>query len=124
MVKRKNKTRVLKQDIEQILSEELGTGGGFDCGRKRFNIDLFPASKQYLSKRLLNLLRKYMTSSNDGYNICLYRNHKEKIDNNYRLGDIYEIIDIEPFEQGEIIFQKRYNLMKKLKKQQNENCKK
>jgi len=110
--------RRLKEDIKQVLSEELGTRGGLNCGRNAFNLDKYGETKDYLAERLFDILKKYMVTPHGKFElyIGLVRQGGEPVDNFVRLGEIYEVAEIERRHQGEIVLKLRDDLKNGRKK--------
>jgi hypothetical protein len=104
--------RRLKEDIAQVLSEELGSQGPFNCGRKAFNLDKHGETKNYLAEKLFEVLEKYMVTPHGKFElyIGLVRQGGEPVDNFVRLGEIYEVAEIEKRHQGEIVLKLRDDL--------------
>ena len=109
---KKFNNRVLKEDIEKLLSQELGRGSVVNCGRRAFSIDNLPSVRGYVAKQLLELLKKYMVSPDQTreQHIVLYVEGKRRVQNFVRLGDILEVESIESVEQGEIYLKYRNDL--------------
>lgn len=104
--------RILKGDIAQVLSDELGAQGVLNCGRKAFNLDKHSEVRDYLAEKLFEVLKKYMVTPHGKHElyIALVREGKEPVGNFVRFGEIYEIVGIEDRHLGEIILKLRDDL--------------
>ncbi len=95
----------IKEDIRNILKKEL---------KILFDIENYPSVLDYTTRKIFDIVEKYMASKNakESFQICLYTKNHNPVGNSIKPGEIYEVINIEPLTEGEIILGKRYDLKK------------
>ena len=98
----------IKEDISNILKKEL---------KILLDIEKYPSVLNYVTRKISETIENYMASNEakESFKICLYTKNHNPVGDSVKPGEIYEVINIEPFTEGEIILGKRYDLENKNK---------